>query len=93
MTKSILQRNMDECFICHTTQNLHLHHIYEGSRRQASDAHGFVVRLCANHHNMSDHSVHMDEAMNRKLKRLCQRVYEKTHTREEFMEIIHKNYL
>ena len=93
MKKSILQRNMDECFICRTTQDLHLHHIYEGSRRQISDKHGFVVRLCARHHNMSDDSVHMNEAMNRRLKRLCQRVYEKTHTREEFMELIHKNYL
>lgn len=91
--KSILQRNTEECFLCHTTRDLHWHHVYEGSRRQASERHGFVVRLCARHHNMSDDSVHGNEELNRKLKRLCQRVYERTHTREEFMKIIHRNYL
>jgi len=93
MTKSILQRNMDECFICHTTRDLHTHHVYKGIHRQASERNGFVVRLCARHHNMSNDSVHMNEEMNRKLKRLCQRVYERTHTREEFMKIIHRSYL
>ena len=90
--KSILS-NEKVCLFCHTNMNIHKHHIYEGSFRQASENNGFWCYLCGKHHNMSDNSVHMNEELNRKLKRYCQHIYEKKHTREEFMKIIHRNFL
>ena len=82
-----------KCFICGKVGVTERHHIYEGSRRQASEKNGFVCFLCPEHHTSSDCSVHRDNELNLMLKRYCQREYEKTHTREEFMGIIHKNYL
>lgn len=37
--------------------------------------------------------VHQCREMDLLLKQECQREFEKTHSRDEFMEIIHKNYL
>lgn len=93
MKNSILQSEV-ECFRCKTKQNLHLHHIYEGNaNRQISDRNGFVVYLCGKHHNLSNEGVHFDKTYDLALKRMCQKEYEKTHSREEFIELIGHNYL
>lgn len=85
--------NVKECFFCKRTEPLHKHHIYEGRNRQRSEKNGFWCYLCAYHHNASEHSVHMDHDLDLWLKGHCQKVYEKTHTRDEFLAIIGRNYL
>ena len=94
MAKSILQANK-ECYITGSTYNLHLHHIYAGSRRKISDREGFVVWLTGHYHNQSNDGVHGKNGheLDLKLKQDCQRKYEETHSREEFMQLIGKNYL
>ena len=90
---SILQRGR-ECYVCGTSYNLHTHHIFEGSyRRKASENNGFKVYLCARHHNMSNEGVHFNKDLELMLKRDCQRKYEETHTRDEFIKLIGRNYL
>lgn len=75
-------------------RGLHEHHIYEGfGRRRQSEKMGAKVWLCAKHHNMSDYGIHFNKEEDMELKRACQRKYEETHTREEFMELIGRNYL
>ena len=44
-------------------------------------------------HNGSDRGVHFDRAFDLQLKRECQEKYEETHTREDFMRLIGRNYL
>lgn len=94
--KSILQ-NSDaprQCYFCRFTYNLHLHHIFGGTaNRKQSEKYGFKVFLCGFHHNMSNEGVHFNRELDLKLKRECQRKFEETHSREEFMKIIGKNYL
>lgn len=92
--KSIIQ-DTKQCWFCGTTQGLHLHHIYGAAKRKTSDNNGFVVYLCAFHHNMGGNGkcVHQCRAMDLKLKRACQAEYEKEHTRAEFMQLIGRNYL
>lgn len=93
MAKSIMQTEK-ECYITGSTSNLHLHHIYPGlGFRKASDKHGFTVWLRADWHNMADYGVHFNKELDLRLKQECQRKFEETHTREEFMKIIGKNYL
>ena len=93
MVKSIFQKNKN-CYICGTESNLHLHHVFFGTaNRRVSDENGFVCYLCGKHHNLSDNAVHFDINMDMAIKRDCQREFEKTHTREEFMELIGRNYL
>ena len=92
--KSILQ-SKKECYLTGSTYNLHRHHIYAGSRRQISEREGFWVWLTGYYHNQSNEGVHGKDghALDLKLKQDCQRKYEETHSREEWMAIMHKNYL
>lgn len=97
---SILQ-DRKECYLFRkvhgqsVVNKLEKHHIYAGKNRKASDVHGFWVWLSPIMHRESNQAVHGRDgaAYDRMLKEDCQREYEKTHTREEFMSIIGKNYL
>lgn len=85
----------EKCLICGETSYVEEHHIFYGVRhRKISDKNGFTCWLCLEHHR-GTYGVHgkNGEKLNLELKQLCQRTYEKTHTRKEFMDLIHKNYL
>ena len=92
--KSIIQ-STDCCYFCGTSQNLHTHHIFGASNRNTSDKQGFTVRLCGYHHNLGGNGkcVHQCREMELELKRACQRKYEESHSREQFLALIGKNYL
>ena len=91
---SIVQKEMDRCFVCGSPYNLHVHEIFYGSaNRVKSIEHGLYVRLCGHHHNMSNHGVHFNKKLNSDLQDYAQRKFEELHSHEEFMEIFHKNYL
>lgn len=94
MVKSILQ-DEKKCYITGQTNNLHLHHIYRGVNRKISDKLGFVVYLAGWLHNQSDEGVHgkNGKELDLMLKRHCQMKFEESHSREEFMAIIGRNYL
>lgn len=83
------------CYITGSIYNLHRHHIYAGGRRKISEEHGFWVYLTGALHNQSNDGVHgkNGHALDMKLKQDCQRKFEETHSREEFMAIIGKSYL
>ena len=95
MAKSILQTEK-VCYITGQTNNLHKHHIYFGNPgRQISEREGFWVYLAPWLHNQSNEGVHGKNGheLDLMLKRHCQMAYEKTHSREEFMALIGRNYL
>ena len=82
------------CYVCGTTQNIHLHHIYFGKNHKISDQYGFTVYLCGKHHNQSNQGVHCGNKMlDLMLKKHCQMVFEESHGHEAFMALIGKNYL
>ncbi|MEG2120288.1 MAG: hypothetical protein RRY53_08005, partial [Pseudoflavonifractor sp.] len=88
--KSILQSER-ECYVCGSARDLECHHIFGASNRKTSERCGFKVYLCHAHHNEPPDGVHMNRAQNDWLKSECQQVYEKSHTRAEFMALIGKN--
>ena len=92
--KSILQSEK-KCYITGSTYNLHRHHIFAGGRRQISEREGLWVYLIGQLHNQSHEGVHgkNGHALDLKLKQDCQRKYEETHSREEWMLLLGKNYL
>ena len=91
--KSII-RNERECLICKTPFNLHRHHIYGGSRRDASEESGAWCYLCARHHNFSDLGVHYEKSLDIKLKKLAQKKLEESGwSREKFISTFGRNYL
>lgn len=93
--KSILQKKK-RCLVCHTEQNLHIHHVYEGTgRRKLSDTYGLTVWLCAKHHNMSDEGVHFNRKLDMALKQAAQKKAMKHYGLdvEQFIKIFGKNYI
>lgn len=91
MSKSIMSHK-HECYVCGRTSPLHLHHVYGGGSRKASDRAGFTVLLCQEHHT-GRNGIHFNKELDTAIKQTCQRLYEETHSREEFMTIIGRNYL
>ena len=92
MKKSIIC-NTRECYVCGRVTNLHRHHIFFGTaRRKISERLGLTVYLCLEHHEGTE-GVHNNIELDLELKRLAQSAYEQTHTREDWMNEMHKNYL
>ena len=90
---SIMQREK-YCYISGSERDLHLHHIYFGrGLRKISDDNGFWCYLQAKYHNASNKGVHFNRELDLYLKRECQKKFEETHTRAEFMALIGRNYL
>ena len=82
-----------KCYISGVEYGLHLHHIFHGPNRKISDRQGFTVYLRSDiHMALHDHRKPY-EKLDGILKRECQRKFEETHTREEFMALIGRNYL
>jgi hypothetical protein len=92
--KSILQKDMSECFICGTTRNLVTHEIFYGSaNREKSIRYGAYVRLCTRHHTTSNYGVHFNPKLNEDLRKMAQKKLEEMYGHEWFMETFGKNYL
>lgn len=87
------------CYLCRLLEgddrkkNTEAHHIYFGPNRSRSEEYGFVTRLCPEHHRTGPAAVHKNAEVCRILQRECQKEFEKTHSREEFIKIIGRNYL
>lgn len=92
--KSILQEER-ECLICQTPYDLHRHHCFEGSNRKKSEKYGLTVYLCANHHNMSNDSVHLNESLNKAVKKWAQEKAMQYYNwnEDDFRKIFRRSYL
>ena len=91
---SILTDDLEHSFLTPEVPAECIHHIYEGTgRRKISEREGFIVPLTNRQHNMSNEAVHFNKKLDLYLKRLCQSIYEQTHTREEFIKLIGRSYL
>lgn len=92
MAKSIIS-NERQCYLCGKTVNLEKHHIFGGTaNRKISERLGLWVYLCHNCHT-GKNGAQYNKEKNLRLKQDAQRAYEKTHTRDEWMKLIGKNYL
>ena len=100
MGKSILS-NEKVCYISGRGDWIEKHHIFGGkANRPISEREGFWVYL--NHYwhneppckeNFNQGGVHFNPKLRAMLEIACQQEYEKTHTREEFINLIGRNFL
>ena len=90
--KSILQEGK-ECFRCGKLTGLHKHHVFGGPNRSKSEKDGLFIYLCGEDHNLSSRGIHYDKKFDLLVKKYAQKVYEKTHSREEFIKRYGKSYL
>lgn len=82
---SIYTDNFKKCYYCGKTGKMDKHEVYGGANRIRSMQNGLVVPLCR--------ACHSNEMILNKLKIKCQKIYEQEHTREEFIQLIGKNYI
>lgn len=91
--KSIIQTEK-ECYECKTIIGLEDHHCLHGTaNRRIAERFGLKVWLCNEHHR-GRKGVHGGNTyLDIKLKQKAQEVFEKAHTREDFIKVFGKNYL
>jgi hypothetical protein len=79
--------------MCGRTDWIERHHVFGGSNRKKSEKYDLVADLCHFCHNEPPDGVHFNRANNLRLKQKYQRIFEHTHTREEFVSEFGKNYM
>lgn len=93
--KSIIQ-DKKECFITQSTNNLHKHHIFEGTaNRKLSEEDGLWIYLRVDWHNMSNYGVHFNKELDLKIKRIAQQTWQDYYhkTKEDFIKRYGKDFL
>lgn len=95
MKRFSLLQDTKECYVCGTTQNIHIHEVFYGRNRQNSIKDGCCVYLCGKHHNLSNEGVHFDKKLDLKLKQLAEQKWCKYYnkTPEDFRKRYYCNYL
>ena len=104
-TPTLFPQPEGECFLCAVLGEykyhsiLERHHIFYGSCHAQAEKYGFTINLCRHHHRGDEagdkDAVHRPDKndLDDFLKRWAQAEYEKTHTREEFMNIFSRSWL
>ena len=72
---SVLTDDLKHCIIT-GSQEVAIHHVFNGANRSRSEAYGFIVPLRPDWHNMTPYSVHMNQEFDESLKRQAQEYYE-----------------
>lgn len=96
---ALIGREKGICFLCakngdYRQKVTEEHHVFFGNGlREVSEANGFKCNLCIQHHRTGADAVHSSRETREYLCRIFQKEYEKSHTHEEFMHLIGKNYL
>lgn len=100
MSKSIIQKDTDHCFICGRARGcpemLDSHHVFGGAYRDKSEKYGLTVFLChSDCHIFGVQSVHRDRTAADALKATAQRIAMERYGwgREEFVKKFGKNYI
>ena len=88
--------NMDYCICCGKPRE-HIHEVFFGINREASKAYGMCVGMCLKHHDMVHNHKKLKPSdiddLDLRLKKMSQEIFEREHSREEFIEVFHENYL
>jgi 5-methylcytosine-specific restriction endonuclease McrA len=94
MKIDVILRDDGRCAICGRPKES-IHHVFYGKNRKISDEHTeFMTCLCYNCHQGTN-GVHGKHGHDKDLflKRRAQKMFEETHSHEEFMKLIGRNYL
>ena len=92
MSESIMQ-DRKECYITHSTERLHKHHLMRGSHRKAAEKYGCWVWLRNDWHTDASYSIHNNPRLEMQLRQICQMNFEKIYGHEKWMQVFGKNYI
>lgn len=90
--KSIIQEDMTCCYVC-GRYGTERHHIFFGNpNRSLSEKYGLVIGLCPEHHRGKT-GVHQNRELDLTMKRVGQRMFNRTYPEDDFLAVFGKNYL
>lgn len=91
---SLLQDEI-RCYVCNSTQNIHIHEVFFGKNRKKSIEDGCCVYLCGKHHNQSKDGVHFNHKLDLELKTQMELYWLKYYSKtiDDFIERYGRNYL
>jgi hypothetical protein len=73
---SILVPSLDKCFVCGTSNSVHIHEVFFGTaNRKKSIEDGMTVGLCMTHHNGSSQGVHFNKDLDLFLKQHAEKIW------------------
>jgi hypothetical protein len=91
--QKIILQDTKECYLTHRTDGLALHHIFYGNgKRSLSDKYGLTVWLRHEWHTGLG-GVHFNATLDKELKQMAQRAFEKVYGHNRFMELFGRSYL
>jgi hypothetical protein len=88
---SILTDDLTHCYVC-TRPKQQLHEVFYGKNRKNSMIYGCVVPLCYECHE-GNNGVHHNPDLNLKLRKECQKRFNKVYPDLDFISIFYENYL
>lgn len=86
---SLLNKDNNECYLCHKQGSLQRHEIYGASNRTFSKALGMWINVCPCCHS----KIHNNPLDFIPLKEEGQRIFEREYGHERFMAVFSRNYL
>ena len=92
MSKSIIQNDHSECFICGNTRNLEEHHIFQGSNRKNSEHFGLKVKICYLCHRGNE-GAHNNMYLKRELHLIGQTAFVEKYGYTKFLDVFGMNYI
>lgn len=88
--KTILQTDLDVCFVCGKRGATDWHHVFNGAMKKRSEEDGMMIHI----HRGCHRFLHEHPMSNETMKKRAQRKWEETYgDREAFIERYRKNYL
>lgn len=95
MGRSIVQAEMDSCFLCGSRRWLEVHHVFFGAYRAKAEKYGLTVCLCHSCHNEPPNGVHQNRERRIALQQYVQAVAMNKYgwSTEDFIREFGKNYL
>lgn len=95
MNRFSLLQNEKKCYVCGTTNNIHIHEVFFGKNRKKSIEDGCCVYLCGRHHNQSNEGVHFNHELDTELKIQMELHWLKTYNKtiKDFIDRYGKNYI
>lgn len=92
MTKSIMQENLETCYLC-GGRATETHHVLGGTaNRKLSEKYGLTVRLCHSCHLGSD-GAQYNKHLNFMLKEEAQMAFEALYGHDRWMKTFRRNYV
>lgn len=89
--KSIITNDLKHCFICGAPYP-QIHHCMNGANKTKSEKYGLIVGLCLDHHTGAN-GVHTKPDRMLAMRRVAQRKFEETNSRELWIKEFGKSYL